>query len=105
MSREFLAKQQSHPGQQLNYDVWGQPAPAADLTAGMLHGGRRPVDIYRRISSGINGTPMPGFGQALAAEPETIWQLVHYVLAVVDNRTVAGIENVVADPVATGSGN
>lgn len=60
-------------------DQWGNAAYAADITAGTLHGGRRPVDIYRRIHVGINGTPMPGFGLALESEPETIWHLVHYV--------------------------
>jgi hypothetical protein len=52
----------------------------------MLHGGRRPLDIYRRIHTGISGTPMPAFGDALAAEPETIWNLVHYVLSIVEGR-------------------
>ena len=42
-------------------DAWGHATRAADLTAGMFHGGGRSVDIYRRIYSGINGTPMPGF--------------------------------------------
>ena len=60
-------------------DSWGFPTRAADLTAGMFHGGGRPLDIYRRIYAGINGTPMPGFGIKLASEPETLWDLVHYV--------------------------
>jgi len=67
-------------------DVWGQTTFAADLTSGMLHGGAEPKDIYRRIFSGINGTPMPAFGDALAAEPETFWNLVHYVEYVSNQR-------------------
>jgi mono/diheme cytochrome c family protein len=67
-------------------DVWGQTTFAADLTSGMLHGGAEPKDIYRRIFSGINGTPMPAFGDALAAEPDTIWNLVHYVEFVNNQR-------------------
>lgn len=67
-------------------DAWGQPTRAADLTSGMLHGGPRPVDIYRRIYSGINGTPMPSFAQALQSEPDTIWDLVAYVLHVSSRR-------------------
>lgn len=89
LSHEFLAEQAALPEERrtkINFDAWQQAAPAADLTAGMLHGGRRPIDIYRRIASGINGTPMPGFAQALAQEPETIWHLVNYVLAVVEHR-------------------
>lgn len=60
-------------------DVWGFKTRAADLTAGMFHGGNRPEDIYRRIFSGINGTPMPSFKDKLAKEPDTFWHLVHYV--------------------------
>lgn len=67
-------------------DRWGNVTRAADLTAGMLHGGQRPVDIYRRIYSGINGTPMPGFANAFQDEPETIWDLVAYVLDVTNSR-------------------
>ena len=66
LSPEFIAAQESAPpGQEfkINYDAWGYPAPAANITARMLHGGRRPIDIYRRIYTGINGTPMPAFGQ------------------------------------------
>lgn len=70
-------------------DFWGHPTKAADLTSGMLRGGRRPEDIYRRIYSGINGTPMPSFQSVLANEPETYWNLVAYVLYV-SNRRRAG---------------
>lgn len=67
-------------------DAWGNPTRAADLTSGMLHGGNRPVDIYRRIYNGISGTPMPGFANALREEPETMWDLVAYVLSVSSQR-------------------
>jgi mono/diheme cytochrome c family protein len=60
-------------------DAWGHSAAAADLTSGMYRGGGRPIDIYRRIYSGINGTPMPGFAQAFAKDPDNIWYLVHFV--------------------------
>ncbi len=87
LSQEFLQQQASAPPAQriaINYDAWGHPAPAADLTARMLHGGRRPLDIYRRIYTGINGTPMPEFGQLFSSDPAKIWHLVHYVLFVVE---------------------
>lgn len=67
-------------------DIWGNPTRAADLSAGILHGGQRPIDIYRRIYSGINGTPMPGFANALQDTPETIWDLVAYVMHVTNAR-------------------
>lgn len=67
-------------------DSWGNVTRAADLTSGMLHGGPRPQDIYRRIYSGINGTPMPAFAAAFQAEPDTLWDLVAYVMYVSGRR-------------------
>lgn len=72
-------------------DFWGFPTKAADLTSGMLHGGTEPLDIYRHIFAGINGTPMPSFKEALKDEPETMWNLVSYVLHVVDTRREGAI--------------
>lgn len=74
-------------------DDWGRTAFAADLTAGTLHGGGRPLDIYRRIYSGINATPMPAFAQPDSAKGETeaersdtIWHLTHFVTAVANGK-------------------
>ncbi|MCC7476416.1 MAG: c-type cytochrome [Pirellulales bacterium] len=67
-------------------DVWGHNAAAADLTSGMYRGGGRPLDLYRRIYSGINGTPMPGFAKTFEAEPDNIWYLVHYVRSTGERR-------------------
>jgi mono/diheme cytochrome c family protein len=54
------------------------------LRTGVYRGGRRPVDLYRRLHAGINGTPMPAVGPASPGAqgtltPEEIWQLVDYV--------------------------
>ena len=75
-----------HTKDNIGNDSWGHPTRAADLTSGMLHGGQEPIDIYRRILNGINGSPMPGFKSALQSEPETIWNLVSYVLHVSGRR-------------------
>jgi hypothetical protein len=64
---------------EIGKDAWGHETAAADLTSGMYRGGGRPIDIYRRIYSGINGTPMPGFAQAFSEEPDNVWYLVHFV--------------------------
>ncbi|ADB18176.1 hypothetical protein Psta_3515 [Pirellula staleyi DSM 6068] len=79
--------------QDVGKDDWGRIAYAADLTSGMLHGGRRPADIYRRIYSGINGTPMPGFalpdasiGETELDRSETIWRLSHFITSIVEGR-------------------
>ncbi|MBL8850445.1 MAG: c-type cytochrome [Planctomycetaceae bacterium] len=67
-------------------DAWGNITRPADLTSGMLRGGRTPTDIYRRIHGGINGTAMPAFDQSLKDEPDTVWNMVAYVLYVTDRR-------------------
>ena len=64
---------------EIGKDSWGNEAAAADLTSGMFRGGGRPIDIYRRIHSGINGTPMPGFAETFSKEPDNIWYLVHFI--------------------------
>jgi mono/diheme cytochrome c family protein len=69
-------------------DEWGRVAYAANIAAGTLHGGRRPIDIYRRIYSGINGTPMPGFASAFEAQGklDTAWHLTHFITSIVEGR-------------------
>jgi mono/diheme cytochrome c family protein len=49
-----------------------------NLRLGNFRGGRRPIDIYQRITSGIQGTPMPGNTKLTEAET---WGLVAYVLS------------------------
>jgi mono/diheme cytochrome c family protein len=73
-------------GIEVGLDAWGQKTAAADLTSGMLHGGQHPLDVYRRIYAGINGTPMPAFKDALAGQPDDVWHLTHYVLDLADQR-------------------
>ncbi|NQV23287.1 MAG: c-type cytochrome [Rhodopirellula sp.] len=60
------------------FDNWGNIVKPRDLTTGVFRGGRRPIDIYRRIHSGIKGTPMQAFGTTL--KEEQIWDVVNYVL-------------------------
>ena len=76
-------------------DAWGRTAYAADLSSGMLHGGRRSEDLYRRIFGGITGTPMPGSnvpdsskGETLEQRSETIWHLTHFIRSIVEGQTV-----------------
>jgi mono/diheme cytochrome c family protein len=55
-----------------------------NLRDGSYRGGRRPVDIFWRVSAGIAGTPMPAAGAATEGaqatlSQEEIWQIVDYV--------------------------
>jgi mono/diheme cytochrome c family protein len=66
-------------------DDWGNDILPRNLTQGLFRGGRRPIDIYRRIYSGINGGPMPAIGESKDAQGNPLlssndmWSLVHYV--------------------------
>ena len=61
------------------HDVWGDPIRPRNLTTGIYRGGRRPIDLYRRLHGGITGSKMPGFGQSLS--DAELWDLVNFVLA------------------------
>lgn len=63
------------------HDEWGHAQLPRNLTRGIYRGGRRPLDIYRRIFTGIRGTQMPGFGGTVLNDAE-IWDLVNYVLSI-----------------------
>lgn len=73
--RDFRGRGQ----QEMNPDSWGNTIRPADLTLGIYRGGRRPIDLYWRIATGISGTPMPG--SRTTRSDEEIWQMVHFVRA------------------------
>jgi mono/diheme cytochrome c family protein len=58
--------------------------PPRNLRQGIYRGGRRPLDLYRRLYTGINGAPMPGVGpsgpggKGSVADAE-IWHIVNYI--------------------------
>lgn len=83
VTQDTLKFQTNPDGGYLNargyHDSWGNPIQPRNLLAGVFRGGRRPIDVYRRLHAGIKGTPMPGFGTSLTEEQ--IWDLVNYVLA------------------------
>ena len=87
-------------------DIWGRTAYPANLAMGMLHGGRRPEDIYRRIYSGINGTPMPAskdpnttIGETPEQRSDRIWHLVHFVTKVIESNEIPAEEQAAIDEV------
>jgi cytochrome c oxidase cbb3-type subunit 1 len=63
-------------------DVWGQPLRPANFTlaAGLSGGvklGHDGEHLFRVVTTGVGGTPMPAFGEQL--KPEEIWDVVHHV--------------------------
>jgi mono/diheme cytochrome c family protein len=60
------------------FDDWGTLTKPRDLTQGVFRGGRRPVDVYFRIHSGISGSGMTSFGNVVS-KADSIWDLVNFV--------------------------
>jgi mono/diheme cytochrome c family protein len=60
-------------------DVDGRAVPPRDLTSGDFRGGSERIDLYQRIVTGMDGSPMPSY--AAAIEEADRWALVDYVLA------------------------
>ena len=59
-------------------DQWGEPIDPADLTHGWdYRGGSAPKDILTRLMTGLDGTPMPSYAEAV--KPEEVWDLAYYV--------------------------
>jgi len=57
----------------------GFPVPPADLTTGEFKSGPTVRDIFRTVSTGLSGTPMPSYAGSLSAEDR--WALAYYVLS------------------------
>ena len=59
-------------------DDWGFPIRAADLSQSWtFRGGSSREDIFRTMSTGFNGTPMPGFVDALTEEQR--WAITDFI--------------------------
>jgi mono/diheme cytochrome c family protein len=73
-------------------DAWGEVANPRDLVDGPLLHGEEPGEVLTRIHLGIDGTPMAGIGDTLGPDglplfgEEDLWSLVHYILALRDDR-------------------
>lgn len=61
-------------------DDWGDPISPTDLTLKPFKSGSTPEDLYRTISTGLNGTPMPSYADALTVKER--WTLVSYILSI-----------------------
>jgi mono/diheme cytochrome c family protein len=75
-------------------DDWGHPIHAADLAQRWtLRGGGTREDIFRTMSTGFNGTPMPSFLEAL--KPEERWAITDFIDSL-SPATGPGYTNLVA---------
>ena len=60
-------------------DDFGFQSLPADLTTGQFKSGPAVEDIFRTMSTGLSGTPMPSYSDSLPEEDR--WALSYYVLA------------------------
>jgi mono/diheme cytochrome c family protein len=59
-------------------DDWGHPIRPADLAQSWtFRGGSSREDIFRTMTTGLNGTPMPSFADALTAEQR--WAITDFI--------------------------
>jgi cytochrome c oxidase cbb3-type subunit 2 len=65
-------------------DSKGYPILPFDLTSGNhFKCGETSRDLFKDLATGLDGTPMPSFTDAL--KPDQIWDLVHYIQTLVEN--------------------
>jgi cytochrome c oxidase cbb3-type subunit I/II len=60
-------------------DDFGFPIPPANLTTGQFKSGPDVRDIFRTLTTGLSGTPMPSFGDTVGEADR--WALAYYVLS------------------------
>lgn len=86
---------------ELAKDDWGNQIQPRDLTRGLYRFGRRPIDVYRRIYAGINGTPMPAHigmqvtevdGTKRELSEDDIWDMVHFVRSLGSHDQITAAE-------------
>ncbi len=76
-------------------DDWGHPIRPADLShSWTFRGGSSREDIFRAMSTGLNGTPMPGFGDD-ALKPEQRWAITDFIDALSGSSGRANYANLV----------
>lgn len=60
-------------------DDLGFPIPPANLTTGQFKSGPTAKDIFRTMSTGLSGTPMPSFSDSVSEQDR--WALSYFVLS------------------------
>lgn len=60
-------------------DDFDLPIRPTDLARGRLKGGASVTDVYRTLTLGLDGTPMPSFADSI--DPPDRWAVAYYVLS------------------------
>lgn len=59
-------------------DTWGNPVKPRNFKRGIFRAGGAPADLFRTISTGAEGSPMPSFGHL---SEDDRWNLISYLLS------------------------
>lgn len=71
-------------------DDWGNSLPPYNFTGGQFpRGGTSIKDVYRAVMTGLQGTPMPDFGEVFE-DVKQAWSVVSYVYSVIKESTSRG---------------
>ncbi len=78
-------------GNKTQKDEWGFPILPADLRKCWNFRGNRedpynPKNIFREVSTGLNGTPMPSFADVLS--PEDRWNVANFVISLCPQKKI-----------------
>lgn len=69
-------------------DSWGDKILPFDFTSGPLKGGSSAEMIYRTFMTGLDGTPMPSYQEAMPEEQDR-WDLVSYCLRLMEGAAAS----------------
>jgi cytochrome c oxidase cbb3-type subunit 2 len=73
-------------------DTKGYPITPFDFTSGpRFKCGNSDTELFRDLVTGLDGTPMPSFTDAL--KPDQIWDLVHFVKTLAKGNTVQAVQS------------
>ena len=78
-------------------DNSGNSISPTDLTLKPFKSGPEPEDIFRSLSTGLNGTPMPSYAEALSAKDR--WALVAYIISIATRERPRGMMGLVGEEV------
>lgn len=80
------------------HDMWGHIIKPRNLSRGIYRGGRRPIDIFRRVRAGVKGSGMPAFSTGVLSDQQ-VWDLVNYVKSIPFGTTApAAVEQKPSEP-------
>ncbi|MBI4509515.1 MAG: c-type cytochrome [Deltaproteobacteria bacterium] len=71
-------------------DDWGHPIRPANFTRGVFRAGAMPADLFRTLATGLSGTPMPAYREAMVVGREALGDMTT-LAEHVDSSTLAAL--------------